>query len=164
MITLVNPTLPYGFAKRHGVILLDAGEIALVGLREGADPAALVETRRALGRTASEHMLEDGFVAAHHLRHGKKRLHPFPGVFPKGQPLVLVGQQRGDIFAQGFGIARRAEQARLIRDDQIRDAANGRGRHRQPHGHGFEQHVGQPFAHRGQGHNRGLLEKRTRVG
>ncbi|MDY6925209.1 MAG: type II secretion system ATPase GspE [Pseudomonadota bacterium] len=50
MITLVNPTLPYGFAKRHGVILLDAGEIALVGLREGADPAALVETRRALGR------------------------------------------------------------------------------------------------------------------
>ncbi|MDI6625047.1 MAG: type II secretion system ATPase GspE [Brevundimonas sp.] len=50
MITLVNPTLPYGFAKRHGVILLDAGEIALVGLREGADPTALVETRRALGR------------------------------------------------------------------------------------------------------------------
>ena len=50
MITLVNPTLPYGFAKRHGVILLDAGDIALVGLREGADPAALVETRRALGR------------------------------------------------------------------------------------------------------------------
>ncbi len=50
MITLVNPTLPYGFAKRHGVILLDAGDIALIGLREGADPAALVETRRALGR------------------------------------------------------------------------------------------------------------------
>ncbi|WP_298743162.1 type II secretion system ATPase GspE [uncultured Brevundimonas sp.] len=50
MITLVNPTLPYGFAKRHGVILLEAGDIALVGLREGADPAALVETRRALGR------------------------------------------------------------------------------------------------------------------
>lgn len=50
MITLVNPTLPYGFAKRHGVILLDAGEIAVVGLREGADPSALIETRRALGR------------------------------------------------------------------------------------------------------------------
>jgi len=50
MITLVNPTLPYGFAKRNGVILLDAGDIAMVGLREGADPLALVETRRALGR------------------------------------------------------------------------------------------------------------------
>lgn len=50
MITLINPTLPYGFAKRHGVILLDAGEIAVVGLREGADPSALIETRRALGR------------------------------------------------------------------------------------------------------------------
>jgi len=50
MITLINPTLPYGFAKRHGVILLDAGEVALIGLREGADPVALVETRRALGR------------------------------------------------------------------------------------------------------------------
>ena len=50
MITLVNPTLPYGFAKRHGVILLDAGDEALIGLREGADPTALVETRRALGR------------------------------------------------------------------------------------------------------------------
>ena len=50
MITLVNPTLPYGFAKRNGVILLDAGDIASVGLREGADPLALLETRRALGR------------------------------------------------------------------------------------------------------------------
>lgn len=35
MITLINPTLPYGFAKRHGVILLEAGEVAVVGLREG---------------------------------------------------------------------------------------------------------------------------------
>jgi len=50
MITLINPTLPYGFAKRHGVILLDAGEVCVVGLREGADPSALIETRRALGR------------------------------------------------------------------------------------------------------------------
>ncbi|WP_312782633.1 type II secretion system ATPase GspE [Brevundimonas sp.] len=50
MITLVNPTLPYGFAKRNGVILLDAGDIAVVGLRDGADPLALIETRRALGR------------------------------------------------------------------------------------------------------------------
>ena len=50
MITLVNPSLPYGFARRHGVVLLDAGERAVVGLREGADPLALVEARRALGR------------------------------------------------------------------------------------------------------------------
>ncbi len=50
MITLVNPTLPYGFAKRCGVILLDAGDIAVVGLRTGADPAGLLEARRALGR------------------------------------------------------------------------------------------------------------------
>lgn len=50
MITPPAPTLPYGFAKRHGVVLLDLGEVAVVGLREGADPMALVETRRALGR------------------------------------------------------------------------------------------------------------------
>lgn len=50
MITLVNPTLPYGFAKRHGVLVLDLGEVAVVGVRAGADPMSLVETRRALGR------------------------------------------------------------------------------------------------------------------
>ncbi len=50
MITLVNPTLPYAFAKRCGVILLDAGDVAVVGLRAGADPAGLIEARRALGR------------------------------------------------------------------------------------------------------------------
>jgi general secretion pathway protein E len=42
--------LAYGFAKRHGVIVLEAGERARLGLREGADPKALVEARRALGR------------------------------------------------------------------------------------------------------------------
>jgi general secretion pathway protein E len=50
MITLINPTLPYGFAKRHGVVLLDVGDEALLGLRDGADPLVLVEARRALGR------------------------------------------------------------------------------------------------------------------
>lgn len=50
MITLVNPTLPYSFAKRHGVLVLDLGEVAVVGVRAGADPMSLVETRRALGR------------------------------------------------------------------------------------------------------------------
>ncbi|OYX93829.1 MAG: type II secretion system protein GspE, partial [Caulobacter sp. 35-67-4] len=41
--------LAYGFAKRHGVVLLSLGERAVIGVREGADPAALVEVRRAVG-------------------------------------------------------------------------------------------------------------------
>jgi general secretion pathway protein E len=41
--------LDYGFAKRHGVVLLSMDERAVIGLREGFDPAALVEVRRALG-------------------------------------------------------------------------------------------------------------------
>ena len=41
--------LAYGFAKRHGVILLSAGDRARVAVREGADPSALIEARRALG-------------------------------------------------------------------------------------------------------------------
>ncbi len=45
--------LAYGFAKRHGVVVLDLGEAALVGVREGADPAALVEARRVIGRRLS---------------------------------------------------------------------------------------------------------------
>jgi len=46
----MSPELPYAFAKRSGVVLLSLGERASVGLREGADPAALIEARRALGR------------------------------------------------------------------------------------------------------------------
>ena len=53
METAVHPLLPYGFAKRHGVVLLAVDEVAHVGLREGADPLALVEARRALGRALS---------------------------------------------------------------------------------------------------------------
>lgn len=43
--------LPYAFAKRHGVIVLseDGDEVSL-GLREDADPRAVLEARRALGR------------------------------------------------------------------------------------------------------------------
>ncbi len=41
--------LDYGFAKRHGVVLLSMDERAVIGLREGFDPTALVEVRRALG-------------------------------------------------------------------------------------------------------------------
>ena len=43
--------IPYAFAKRFGVIVLDeeGAEIG-VGLREGDDPRALTEVRRILGR------------------------------------------------------------------------------------------------------------------
>jgi general secretion pathway protein E len=44
-------TLAYGFAKQRGVILLALQDgQARVGLREGADPTALAEARRVLGR------------------------------------------------------------------------------------------------------------------
>jgi len=42
--------LTYGFAKQHGVVVLRLDDVAEVGLREGADPAALVEARRVIGR------------------------------------------------------------------------------------------------------------------
>jgi len=51
--TLLEPVLAYGFAKKHGVVVLSLGERAVVGLREGADPASLTEARRALGRPLS---------------------------------------------------------------------------------------------------------------
>ncbi|MDP3384532.1 MAG: ATPase, T2SS/T4P/T4SS family, partial [Phenylobacterium sp.] len=51
------PLLPYGFAKRHGVVLLGMDEVAHVALRDGADPLALVEARRALGRALKIHTL-----------------------------------------------------------------------------------------------------------
>jgi general secretion pathway protein E len=43
--------IPYGFAKRFGVIVIgSAGAAVGVGLREGDDPRALVEVRRVVGR------------------------------------------------------------------------------------------------------------------
>jgi general secretion pathway protein E len=45
-----EPALPYAFARRHSVILLEADDLPRIGLREGADPRALIEVRRALGR------------------------------------------------------------------------------------------------------------------
>ncbi len=48
-----EPVLAYGFAKKHGIVVLSLGERAVVGLREGADPASLMEARRALGRPLS---------------------------------------------------------------------------------------------------------------
>ncbi|PVM77580.1 type II secretion system ATPase GspE [Caulobacter radicis] len=41
--------LDYGFAKRHGLVLLSLDGEATIGLREGFDPLALIEARRALG-------------------------------------------------------------------------------------------------------------------
>lgn len=43
--------IPYVFAKRFGVIVLDAGDTEVgVGLREGDDPRALTEVRRIVGK------------------------------------------------------------------------------------------------------------------
>src|SRR5690606_37037110 len=50
-MTTAMPSLPYAFAKRHGVVVLDGtGEPIHVGLREDAAATALIEVRRALGR------------------------------------------------------------------------------------------------------------------
>jgi general secretion pathway protein E len=48
----MNPAvpLPYAFARRYGIVLLAQGERAAIGLRDDADPLALAEVRRALGR------------------------------------------------------------------------------------------------------------------
>ena len=45
----MTPMLAYGFAKRNGVVLLSLGERALVGVRAGYDPTALIEVRRSVG-------------------------------------------------------------------------------------------------------------------
>ncbi len=46
--------LPYAFAKRFGVVLLDDdGTEVSVGLREGDDPRVLIEARRMVGRAIS---------------------------------------------------------------------------------------------------------------
>ncbi len=49
--------LSYGFAKKSGVVLLVDAEKPLVALREGADPIALIEARRALGRPLAVQIL-----------------------------------------------------------------------------------------------------------
>lgn len=46
--------IPYGFARKNGVVLIDPGETGdarcTVGLRDGGDPQALLEVRRFLNR------------------------------------------------------------------------------------------------------------------
>ena len=46
----LSPDIAYNFAKRHGIVLLECGNTATIGLREGADLMPLVEARRVLGR------------------------------------------------------------------------------------------------------------------
>jgi general secretion pathway protein E len=53
MSEMPRPRLDYGFAKRHGVVLLSSGTIANIGWREDSDPAPLAEVRRVLGRPLS---------------------------------------------------------------------------------------------------------------
>jgi general secretion pathway protein E len=49
-VTEPLPTLPYGFAKRFGVVVIDRDAAAVqVGLRQGDDPRVLAEVRRVLG-------------------------------------------------------------------------------------------------------------------
>lgn len=59
MLTRADPRLPYGFARREGVVLLVPGDVMTVGYRRGANPLALVEARRLLGRPLSVEVLED---------------------------------------------------------------------------------------------------------
>ena len=54
LVTVAPATLPYAFARRFGVTL--SGEA--VALREGADPRALIEVRRVLGRPFDVTVLE----------------------------------------------------------------------------------------------------------
>ncbi len=44
-----TPILSYAFAKEHGVIVLETGDPARVGVRDGARPSAIMEARRAIG-------------------------------------------------------------------------------------------------------------------
>ncbi len=49
MTSSARTRLPYGFARRAGVIDLGGDTIARICFRDGADPIALIEARRALG-------------------------------------------------------------------------------------------------------------------
>ena len=50
--------LPYAFAKRHGVVVLERRSDGMdIGLREGADPRVLLEVRRVLGGNVSMRFL-----------------------------------------------------------------------------------------------------------
>lgn len=57
------PAIPYGFARRYGVALQSTEhDAAVIALREGADPLALIELRRHLGVAfAVKHVAPEAF-------------------------------------------------------------------------------------------------------
>lgn len=53
------PALPYGFAKRFGVVVIDRDETRVqVGLRQGDDPRVLAEVRRIVGAPLAVDVVE----------------------------------------------------------------------------------------------------------
>ncbi|HEX7874005.1 MAG TPA: type II secretion system ATPase GspE [Sphingobium sp.] len=59
--------IPYGFARRHGVVIVDDGQDGPihVALREGADPRMLVEVRRHLARSFDVSIAEQAAFEKH---------------------------------------------------------------------------------------------------
>lgn len=53
----LDPILTYSFAKEEGVVLLELGGVARLGVREDVKPQALLEARRALGRPLALELL-----------------------------------------------------------------------------------------------------------
>ena len=58
-MTELLPTLPYGFAKRFGVVVIDRDDSGVqIGLRQGDDPRVLAEVRRVLGAPLAVDVVE----------------------------------------------------------------------------------------------------------
>ncbi len=59
-MTAARSRLPYAFSRKVGLVDLGGNAPARLGLREGADPVALIEARRVLGTTLSVNSLSSG--------------------------------------------------------------------------------------------------------
>lgn len=59
-MTAARSRLPYAFSRKAGLVDLGGEAPARLGLREGADPIALIEARRVLGSTLSASSLSNG--------------------------------------------------------------------------------------------------------
>lgn len=59
-MTAARSRLPYAFSRKVGLVDLGGNAPARLGLREGADPVALIEARRVLGTTLSVSPLSSG--------------------------------------------------------------------------------------------------------
>ncbi|MDO9487420.1 MAG: type II secretion system protein GspE, partial [Sphingomonadaceae bacterium] len=58
-MTELLPALPYGFAKRFGVVVIDRDDSGVqIGLRQGDDPRVLAEVRRVLGAPLAVDVVE----------------------------------------------------------------------------------------------------------